>query len=1125
MNSFLKGVVSSVTATAVIVASAPSFSNNFCSKAENVPNGFVYTKGTQFMCDQKPYYFAGTNCYYVTFKESQAVDTIFENMKDMGLNVLRIWGNIDAGTAVDNFDPKNPEFQNNTDGIGAKDGVYFQYFDKELGKPVVNEGENGLAKLDYVIKQAEENDIKLIITFTNYWEAFGGIDQYCQWLKEIDGKDHKRNEFYTNRTMQNWYKEYIKTLLNHENIYTGEKLMDSPAVFAWELCNEPRVDERYGSPDVDMTTDKGCNKNIIYDWAKDISEYVKGIDQNHMVCIGDEGFFNFDKTAETAKQYGYDSTFAFTGDLGIDFEKLMSIDTIDFGTPHLCADEWDMTYLPTMQGEFEGTDNGKDDDVDWIKLHSQFANSANKPIIMEEFGVSYKNSKISGLTETNKTPRDEFYKKWLDMMDGSSFNGEYAYAGYNFWMLAGKNTENGYYGDYDGYTIYGDAETDFAVNGNSQVRNLIIQSAKNMNEKNIGNTVSSDSFNFDKTNPQDIVVGLNMKTGTVRSVIMDGRILDENACLIESDKITFKASYLKNLSLGDYEVTVIATEGNSPKFNISLDDSTVKSAEVDRTNLTVDRSFKRCQDIDINLNLNGNELWGVIYDSKYLEKNVDYTVTEADGKATVIIKKSFLNRLKNGENQIILDFSPAKDIIISLDVIDTSSEDEFDYFRNYQNTSDLESAYTVNGNGGDFAMSLADMGGIPAAQITYDTKVKGYAGATKTFEKTDFSDYGGVSLQIKGDGRQQYIVVQLISDGTTFEAYLDLTGTVNSSYNYATGGDERFLFDGSSFSKNGHIQIDTTACQTVYIPFDKFFDKYAFISSSGEEKKVNPANITEYSIYAGDRLNEIGTFKVGCICASNEPVDPIYNLGGVKSVDKISDCTNFLPIARPNDPDREMSTKKFSANLKVLNGKPTYKKGDKITVNVDIETEDFTAFQWKIQYDKSQFKLVSENHNILDDWLEEVSMKAQHISISQNGISSVVLLNQEKNCIPFKGTVATYEFEVIAPDEQDKEYRLELDDEVTYAADIDELEIKVDKLPVIVTVKNEGNANRPERGDVDGDGFITSADALMVLRSVVGLIELDDEQFYQANISKPEEPIIDTTDALVILKYVVGLVE
>lgn len=159
----------------------------------------------------------------------------------MGLKVIRIWGNLDVGKKTGEIDPQSGHetFEGNNDGTGEKDGVYFQYWDDEAGKPVVNEGEDGLRHLDYIIKQAEEHDMKLVITFTNYWEAFGGMGQYVKWYQMSQGKsvgnskvDEKDTcDFYTNETIKGWYKDYIKTLLNHTNYYTGEKLMDSEAVF------------------------------------------------------------------------------------------------------------------------------------------------------------------------------------------------------------------------------------------------------------------------------------------------------------------------------------------------------------------------------------------------------------------------------------------------------------------------------------------------------------------------------------------------------------------------------------------------------------------------------------------------------------------------------------------------------------------------------------------------------------------------------------------------------------------------------------------------------------------------------------------------------------------------------
>lgn len=56
-------------------------------------------------------------------------------------------------------------------------------------------------------------------------------------------------------------------------------------------------------------------------------------------------------------------------------------------------------------------------------------------------------------------------------------------------------------------------------------------------------------------------------------------------------------------------------------------------------------------------------------------------------------------------------------------------------------------------------------------------------------------------------------------------------------------------------------------------------------------------------------------------------------------------------------------------------------------------------------------------------------------------------------------------------------------------------------------------------GDVDGDGDITTTDALMVLQSIVNNIKLTETQKLAADVSKSDG--ITTTDALMILQYIV----
>ena len=60
-------------------------------------------------------------------------------------------------------------------------------------------------------------------------------------------------------------------------------------------------------------------------------------------------------------------------------------------------------------------------------------------------------------------------------------------------------------------------------------------------------------------------------------------------------------------------------------------------------------------------------------------------------------------------------------------------------------------------------------------------------------------------------------------------------------------------------------------------------------------------------------------------------------------------------------------------------------------------------------------------------------------------------------------------------------------------------------------------------GDVDMDGQVTTADALMALRYVMGLIELTEDQLAQADVTGEGE--ITVADPLLILRHAMGLIE
>ena len=705
------------------------------------PEGFVYADGSKFMCDGSPYYYGGTNCYYLTYKSKSEVKNVFDDASKMGLKVIRIWGNLDVGKKTGKVDSQSGHevFEGNNDGTGEKDGVYFQYWDDKAGKPVVNEGEDGLRRLDYVIKQAEEHNMKLVITFTNYWEAFGGMGQYVKWYQMSQGKsvgnskvDEKDTcDFYTNETIKGWYKDYIKTLLNHTNYYTGEKLMDSEAVFSWELSNEPRC-----------TVDEFCKDDILYNWAKEMSAYVKSIDPYHMVSVGDEGFYNLGYQ-EAAKQDLPSA--AYSGYYGVDFNKLMTIDTVDFGTPHMYVDQW-------------GFDLG-DDDLEWIKRHAQTTASADKPVIFEEFGL------------TDKTKRDAAYSDWLDIVTGDYYEGV-EYQGFNYWMIASYLDDGTLYQDYDGYTVYGPE----GVDKTDSTRTLMMNAAAKMEKKNIVNTTDKSTYTFDRSKSGDVVVNVSMKEGSISGVEVGGKKLSSGDYTISGNTVTIKASYLKKQELAKYSCRILTTGGNRPKFNLTVSDSSIPKPVISPEIISVDVNPKKCSDVDITMDRKTSEFRGIIADGKTLAEGTDYT---ASGD-TVTLKSAYLKTLSAGIVTLTFDFYEGEDRELTINVSDTTGLDELDTFESYSDDKALWSAYSRNTGGNEVSLSLTTKNSSKALAFGYDIgSPNGYCGVNHPIAVRNASSFAGVELWVEGDGTGNSLTVQLRDANDNYfetQIALDFTG-------------------------------------------------------------------------------------------------------------------------------------------------------------------------------------------------------------------------------------------------------------------------------------------------------------------------------------------------------------
>jgi mannan endo-1,4-beta-mannosidase len=336
---------------------------------------FVRAHGNRFELDGRPYPVNGGNCYYAAHGSDAAVQAVFALAGEFGFNVLR------APAFLDVPEPRG-----------------WAWFQSAPG--TYNDGPTGLELLDRTIQMAESCGIRLILPLVNNWDDFGGMAQYLKWLGLESHED-----FYRAASARQAYRSWVEHVLLRLNTRTGRQYRDEPAVMAWELANEPRCE-----------IPGGCE--VLLEWAAEMSQFVKTLDGNHLVALGDEGFFRRSFTRKHTHN----------GSHGVDTEALMGIGTLDFGVAHLYP-EWEPKEPAAVFGDR------------WIRDHVAAAERANKPMLIEEYGV-----------KGDPAGRDAIFGCWWKAVEEGSG------AGAMLWMIAATDEQGERYPDYDGYTVYSTAE-------------------------------------------------------------------------------------------------------------------------------------------------------------------------------------------------------------------------------------------------------------------------------------------------------------------------------------------------------------------------------------------------------------------------------------------------------------------------------------------------------------------------------------------------------------------------------------------------------------------------------------------------------------------------------------------
>ncbi|MBN2455751.1 MAG: cellulase family glycosylhydrolase [Sedimentisphaerales bacterium] len=337
-------------------------------------NSFIIADGTLLKNKDngRPWFYAGTNNYYIGIDNTNTVvvDEILSDMNAMNLNVLRLWGFNDDQS-------KTTKLQ----GPNAGDFI-----------------ESNFQMLDYVLCKASQNGVRVIIPLVNYWDDYGGMQQYVNW-----NGGGTREDFYSNAGAQEDYKHFISYMVSRVNTMNGRIYKNDPTILAWQLANEPRYQ---------MDTTVG-NGSALSDWISSTSSYLRNtIEVKQLVTTGMEGFYDSGNTSKGGVLW--------MDNEGTGFILQHADANVSFAGFHTYQDQWALTDSQS---------------ISWIANHIRDARreaSLGKPVIMDEFGRN-----------TTIEDRNLSFKSYLKTANRELANGT------NFRILYHDS-----YPNYDGFGVY-----------------------------------------------------------------------------------------------------------------------------------------------------------------------------------------------------------------------------------------------------------------------------------------------------------------------------------------------------------------------------------------------------------------------------------------------------------------------------------------------------------------------------------------------------------------------------------------------------------------------------------------------------------------------------------------------
>lgn len=325
--------------------------------------------------ENSPYYYIGANFWYgailgseTAFGDRERLSAELDSLKSLGIDNLRILVGGDGPAGI----PSQIE-----PSLQTEAGVY---------------DESVFRGLDWLLAEMGKRKMSAVLYLNNAWEWSGGYARYLEWagagkavLPSVDGWPaymEYASRFVTDDRAKELFADHIRTVVSRTNTVTGIPYREDPAIFSWQIANEPRC-----------FSEDDSVKTAFAEWIAESAALVKSIDPNHMVSAGSEGSWGCEN------------------DISL-YEKIHSCPDIDYLTVHVWPYNWSWTGRNTVSEDLQSAIEKTDE---YIDAHLAVAGRCSKPVVIEEFGYPRDGFRFEKGTPT--FARDTIYP---DSADGFS---------------------------------------------------------------------------------------------------------------------------------------------------------------------------------------------------------------------------------------------------------------------------------------------------------------------------------------------------------------------------------------------------------------------------------------------------------------------------------------------------------------------------------------------------------------------------------------------------------------------------------------------------------------------------------------------------------------------------------